>query len=65
MNDAFFSKHDKAIADLLQEINGFVFWQLSFGLEVLLEVRVANLLDDVVVVAAFHNVHNLYDILRF
>lgn len=64
MDDAFFGKHDKAIADLFEELDGFVLCEFPFGLEELFEVGVTNFLYDVVVVAAFHDIHHLDDIVR-
>ena len=56
MHNAFLDECHEAIADLFEEVDGFLFWDFGVLYEILLEVVIAYLLDDVVIVIAFHHV---------
>lgn len=58
MDDALLDERDEAVADLPEELDGFLLGQFLFGLQVFIEVAVANLLDDVVVIIALHHVQH-------
>ena len=55
MNDAFLHECQKPVADLFEDIDGFLLGHGSTVGDELFEITVALLLNDVVVVGAFHN----------
>lgn len=65
VDDAFLDECEEAVADLFEEVDGLLFWKFGVLGEVLFEVIVAYLLDDVVVVTAFHDVEHPHHILGF
>jgi hypothetical protein len=65
MDDAFLNQRKEAIADLLQKLKSSFLGNVVVQLDVLLKVRIAYLLDDVVVMAALHHVQHLHDVVRF
>jgi len=56
MDNAFFDEGQEAVTNLPEHLDCFRFWALVEALDLLGEVSVAELLDDVVVLAAFHDV---------
>jgi len=65
MDDAFLDKREEAIADLLQQLQSSFLRDVGVAVDVLFQIRVADLLDDVIVVAAFHHIQNLDDVVGF
>ncbi len=65
MYDSFLDERDESVADLLQQTNRFGLGNLRVLLQILFQVAVTYLLDDVVVMAAFHHVHHSNDVLGF
>ena len=65
MNNTLFGKSDESIANLLEQQSSFRLGQLLSLLKVLFKVTIAQLLHNVIVVATFHYIHYLHDILRF
>ena len=62
MHYALPSKGDEAVADLGEQSEGLGLCELGVGLEVLLEVGVAEFLHDVVVVGTLHDIIDLDDV---
>jgi hypothetical protein len=58
VDDTLANEGDKAIADLPEQAKGFGLGDLRVRVDVFLEVAVADLLNDVVVVAALHDVQH-------
>ena len=65
MNNSFLDKGDKSIANLFEQTKGLCFRELRMLLEILFQIAIADLLYDVVVMTAFHNIHHLDDVLGF
>jgi len=65
MDNSFLDERDKSITYLLQQTDGFFFLQFMLLSQLFLEVTVANLLDNIVIMAAFHNVNHTDDVLWF
>ncbi len=65
MDDTFFNKCNKTITNLSQKRNSLFLWYLLIFLEITLKIIIADLLNYVIVMTAFHNIHDLNDILGF
>jgi hypothetical protein len=63
MDDAFADEGEEAVDDLAEEVDGLGLGGVGGEFEVLLEVGVAEFLDDVVVVGALHDVVDGDDVL--
>jgi hypothetical protein len=64
VDDAFLDEGEEAVADLPEQFPRLWFCQLRGIGEEALQVRVAEFLDDVVVVAALHDVQHVDDVIR-
>lgn len=63
MNNTFLNKGNKTIANLPQKCSSLFLWYMWIFFDVAFKIVIANLLNYVVVMAAFHNIHDLNDIL--
>jgi hypothetical protein len=63
MDDALSDESEEAVDDLPEDIDGLVLGSEGGDLEVLLEVGVAEFLDDVVIVGGLHDVVDGDDVL--
>lgn len=63
VNDAFADEGNEAVAYLLEKGDGLGFGHGAVRLHVLLEVAVADLLHNVVVVAALHDLQHAHHVL--
>lgn len=62
MDNAFLDEGHEPVADLSKNVGGLVLAELRVGVDELLEVAVAYLLNDVVVMAALHDVEDPYNV---
>lgn len=58
MDDAFPHQSNEPITNLTEQANSLSFIDLRVGLHVLLQIAVADLLDDVIVVTALHDIQH-------
>lgn len=58
MDNTFPNKRDEPITNLPQKTNGLIFGDLLMRMQILLEIAVADLLDDIVVVVTFHDIQH-------
>jgi hypothetical protein len=65
MYDAFLDQCEESIADLFEKFYGLCFWYFFFLFYIFLEIAVTELLDDVVVIVAFHDIHDTHHVLGF
>ena len=65
MNDTFLGQSYKPTTDLFKEQGSLRLWDWLMFFEIFLKVIITNFLHDVIVVAALHNVHYFYDVVRF
>ena len=63
MHDSFLDKSDEAITDLLEKVNSLTLRDVRMLFDVMLKIIIADLLNDVVIMAALHDVEHLHDIL--
>lgn len=63
MNDAFADERNEAVADLPEEGDSFWLGHWAVRLHVLLEVAIADLLHNVIVVTALHDFQYSHDVL--
>lgn len=65
MNNTFFNKGNKTITNLSQKRSSLFLRYLLIFFEITFEITIADLLNYVVVMTAFHNIHHLDDVLGF
>ena len=65
MNDSFFDKSHEAIADLSQNIDALFFREVRMTIYEPLQVTIAYLLDDIVIMTALHHIQHPHYVLRF
>lgn len=62
MHYSLFCESDETAAYLFEEYNSFFLRKFPFDFEIFLKVWVAQFLDDIIVVAAFHDIHDSHDV---
>jgi hypothetical protein len=65
VDDSFFDESHKTVADLAEDVDRLLLGECGVLLNESFEVAVADLLDDVVVMAALHDIQHLNDVLTF
>jgi hypothetical protein len=64
VDDTLLDEGKESIADLFKDSDGLQFREAGSLIEVVLEIRIAKFLDNVVVVAALHDIQHAYHVLR-
>lgn len=65
MDDPFFHESEKSISNLGQNHDCFFFIKdtVWFGFDIMLEITITEFLDDVIIIAAFHYINEVDDVL--
>jgi hypothetical protein len=63
VHDSFLNKSNKSIANLPKKAKSLCFRHLGVLLDVPIEIAIADILDDIVVMTAFHYVENLDNVI--
>ena len=63
--NTFLDKSHESIADLPQYVNSTLFAQVRFKVDEFFKVAIANFLDYVVIMRAFHDIEHSNNVLRF
>lgn len=64
MHNSFLDKSNEAITDLLEKINGLILWYVWMLFNVMLKIAIADLLNDVVIMATLHDIKHFDDVFR-
>ena len=64
MDDSLLDQGHKAVTNLPEDVDSLLFADILVSVNVSLEVTVTDFLDDVIVVAALHDVEDPNDVLR-
>lgn len=65
MNYSLLDKGNKSITNLSKDVSRSFFWDMRVLVDILFQVAITYLLDDVVVMRAFHDVEHADDVLGF
>lgn len=65
MHDSFLNQSNEAITYLFEKINGLVLWDVRMLLNVMFKIIIANLLNDVVIMTALHDVKYFHYVIGF
>ena len=63
MDDAFFHESEETVCNLFDDIDSLFLFDRSFFFDKFLQIAIADLLDNVVIIAALHNFIHGHDIL--